>query len=48
MEALEAVLTRQSVPPAFLKEPGPDDAALARILAPAPPITVGCGRGGSS
>jgi nitroreductase len=33
MEALEAVLTRQSVPPAFLKEPGPDDAALARILA---------------
>ena len=33
MEALEAVLTRQSVPPAFLKEPGPDDAALERILA---------------
>jgi len=33
MEALEAVLTRQSVAPAFLKEPGPDDAALERILA---------------
>jgi nitroreductase len=33
MEALEAVLTRQSVAPAFLAEPGPDDAALARILA---------------
>jgi nitroreductase len=33
MEALEAVLTRQSVPPTFLREPGPDDAALARILA---------------
>jgi nitroreductase len=33
MEALEAVLTRQSVPPAFLGEPAPDDGALARILA---------------
>jgi nitroreductase len=33
MEALEAVLTRQSVPPAFLREPGPDEAVLARILA---------------
>jgi nitroreductase len=33
MEALEAVLTRQSVPPTFLREPGPDDAALERILA---------------
>jgi nitroreductase len=33
MEALEAVLTRQSIAPAFLAEPGPDDAALARILA---------------
>ena len=33
MEALEAVLTRQSVAPTFLGEPGPDDAALARILA---------------
>ena len=32
MEALEAVLTRRSVAPAFLAEPGPDDAALARIL----------------
>jgi nitroreductase len=33
MEALEAVLTRQSVAPTFLGEPGPDDAALERILA---------------
>jgi nitroreductase len=33
MEALEAVLTRQSVPPAFLRAPAPDDAALERILA---------------
>jgi nitroreductase len=33
MEALEAVLTRQSVAPAFLREPAPDDAALERILA---------------
>jgi nitroreductase len=33
MEALEAVLTRQSVAPAFLKEPGPDAAGLERILA---------------
>ena len=33
MNALEAVLTRQSVPPAFLGEPAPDDAALKRILA---------------
>jgi nitroreductase len=33
MEALEAVLTRQSVPPTFLGEPAPDDSALERILA---------------
>jgi nitroreductase len=33
MEALEAVLTRQSVAPAFLAEPAPDDAALDRMLA---------------
>ena len=33
MEALEAVLTRQSVAPAFLVEPAPDDVALERILA---------------
>jgi nitroreductase len=33
MDALEAVLTRQSVPPAFLGEPGPDEAALESILA---------------
>jgi nitroreductase len=33
MEALEAVITRCSVPPAFLAEPAPDDAALERILA---------------
>jgi nitroreductase len=33
MNALEALLTRQSVPPAFLGEPAPDDAALERILA---------------
>jgi nitroreductase len=33
MEALEAVLTRQSVAPAFLREPAPDDATLERILA---------------
>jgi nitroreductase len=33
MNALDAVLTRQSVPPAFLREPAPDDAALERILA---------------
>jgi nitroreductase len=33
MDALEAVLTRQSVAPAFLREPGPDDVALERILA---------------
>jgi nitroreductase len=33
MEALEAVLTRQSVPPVFLGEPGPEGAALERILA---------------
>jgi nitroreductase len=33
MEALEAVITRCSVAPAFLAEPAPDDAALARILA---------------
>ena len=33
MDALEAVLTRQSVAPAFLGEPAPDDTALQRILA---------------
>ena len=33
MNALDAVLTRQSVPPAFLREPAPDDAALESILA---------------
>ena len=33
MDALEAVLTRHSVPPAFLAEPAPDDATLERILA---------------
>ena len=33
MDGLEAVLTRQSVPPAFLCEPAPDDAALEGILA---------------
>jgi nitroreductase len=33
MDALEAVLTRHSVAPAFLAEPAPDDAALDRILA---------------
>ena len=33
MEALEALLTRQSIAPAFLCEPAPDDAALARMLA---------------
>jgi nitroreductase len=33
MEALEAVITRCSVAPAFLAEPAPDDAALERILA---------------
>ena len=51
MDALEAVLTRQSVAPAFLAEPAPDDAALdrdARGRQPARPITGGYGRGGSS
>ncbi len=33
MEALEAVLTRHSVAPAFLGEPAPDAESLARILA---------------
>ena len=33
MEAIEAVITRCSVAPAFLTEPAPDDAALERILA---------------
>lgn len=33
MNALEAVLTRHSVAPAFLGEPAPDDATLERILA---------------
>ena len=39
MDALEAVLTRQSVPPAFLGEPGPDEAALERILAAGSEVT---------
>ena len=33
MDALAALSSRQSVAPAFLGEPGPDDAALERILA---------------
>jgi nitroreductase len=33
MDALAALLGRHSVAPAFLGEPGPDDAALERILA---------------
>ena len=33
MNALEALLTRQSVAPAFLGEPAPDGAVLERILA---------------
>lgn len=33
MEALQAVLTRHSIAPAFLGEPAPDDQALERILA---------------
>jgi nitroreductase len=33
MEALEAILSRQSVAPAFLGGPAPDDAALERMLA---------------
>jgi nitroreductase len=33
MEALEAVMTRASVAPAFLTEPAPEGAALERILA---------------
>lgn len=32
MEALEAILTRRTVPPALMAGPGPDDAALARML----------------
>ncbi|HEX2478107.1 MAG TPA: nitroreductase family protein, partial [Geminicoccaceae bacterium] len=35
MNALDAVLTRQSVAPAFLREPAPDDAALESIFAAA-------------
>ncbi len=35
MEALEAVITRSSVAPAFLTEPAPEGAALDRILAAA-------------
>jgi nitroreductase len=35
MEALEAVMTRSSVAPAFLAGPAPEGAALARILAAA-------------
>ena len=33
MDALAALTSRQSVAPAFLGEPGPDDAALERLLA---------------
>lgn len=32
MEALAAILTRRTVPPAKMGPPGPDEAALARIL----------------
>jgi nitroreductase len=32
MEALEAILTRRTVPPAKMGPPGPDEAALRRIL----------------
>ena len=35
MEALEAVMSRSSVAPAFLTEPAPEGATLARILAAA-------------
>ncbi|MCS6779427.1 MAG: nitroreductase [Geminicoccaceae bacterium] len=35
MEALEAILSRRTVPPALMAEPGPDDAALAQLLAAA-------------
>lgn len=33
MHALEAIITRHSIAPAFLTEPGPDDEALGRICA---------------
>ena len=32
MQALEAILTRVTVPPVKMTEPGPDDAALGRML----------------
>lgn len=32
MDALQAILTRRTVPPVKMGPPGPDDAALARIL----------------
>ncbi len=32
MQALEAILTRVTVPPVKMGEPGPDDAALGRML----------------
>lgn len=35
MQALEAILTRVTVPPARMAPPGPDDAALRRMLAAA-------------
>ncbi len=35
MDAWEALITRQSVPPAMLQEPAPDDAELAELLAAA-------------
>ncbi|MDW8341819.1 MAG: nitroreductase [Geminicoccaceae bacterium] len=35
MEALEALLTRRTVPPALMGEPGPDDRALATMFAAA-------------
>ncbi len=35
MQALEAILSRVTVPPVKMAEPGPDDAALGRMLAAA-------------
>jgi nitroreductase len=35
MQALEAIMTRVTVPPVKMREPGPDDAALGRMLAAA-------------
>jgi nitroreductase len=35
MQALEAILTRVTVPPVKMTEPGPDDATLGRMLAAA-------------